>query len=394
LVGLGYIFALVTAVPPLTMAQAPPSASDLIPTRDVIRDAVLSQRQIRSCLLVKYRYRSRLIGSAQDARTCLGVKYPTDQQEIYAFKANKRFWQYQRTDSLEDRQVNVAALVNDKADRALTTDANFTAAYNGIELRRRDSGGRSFSVIDLTTVKDEGHYFKSRYLDMLGQRPPNVLVSVDSTFPSLIDVLETGDCSIRPQLEDIEGAPCVVVDWHSPLHKAVWCDPQLGYAVRQRVTYEKDSDLMTWRFAMSDFVELQPGIWFPRKASEIRAPDSKAPEELRGVPLFAYDCDVESISLNDIPDDLFDLKFTAGAIVSDFANGADDPKTGRRVAKALRATADGKVVELPVATPVDTEALRHERSAGRSWLILVQVVAVAMIGLGCWYRSRRNGSPG
>ncbi len=380
---------------PLTSPGAATTSGvvDVIPTRETIRDTLLSQRPVFRNLMVKFRYHSRLLGTAENARRYFGVKYPTDQQEVYAIKGNKRFWQYQRTASLDDRHTTVAPLVKDQGDRTLTTDANFVVAFNGTQLTRRDPGGHTFSVIDLTSVKNEGHYFKSRYLDMLGQRPPDVLVAAASTFPSLIDVLETGECSIRPQLEDIDGAPCVVIDWHSPLHKAAWCDPQLGYAVRQRVTYEKDADLITWRFAMSDFVELRPGIWLPRKASEIRSPDSKAPEELRGVPLFAYDCDVESISLDDIADELFDLKFTAGAIVSDFAKGADDPQTGQRVAKSFRATADGNIVELPAQKRVDTDALRHDRSRFGFWLILLQVIAVAIVGAGCWYRSRRTGSP-
>lgn len=365
-----------------------------IPTRETIRDSLLAQQTARNSLLVKYRYHSRLLGRAEDVRTWFGVKYPTDQREVYALKGNKRYYQYQRTISADDRETHVSPLVNDQADPILTTDANFAAAFNGTQLRRRDSGGHSFAVIDLSTVKTEGHYFKSRYLDMLGQRPADVLVTATSKIPSLIDVLTSGDCTIRPQLEEIGGAPCVVVDWQVPLHKAAWCDPRLGYAVRQRVTYENDSDLITWRFVMSDFVELRPAVWFPRKASEIRAPDSKAPADLRGVPLFAYDCDVESISLDDVPDDLFDLKFTAGAIVSDFAKGVDDPQTGLRVAKAVRATADGNVVELPVQKRVDTDALRHDHSSFGFWLILLQVIAVAIVSAGCWYRSRRTGSPG
>lgn len=393
---------LVGAQPTLAQEPTKPSTSptaattdrrvDLIPTREAVRDSLLAQRPAFSNLMVRYRYHSRLLGTAENARRYFGVKYPTDQQEIYAIKGKKRYWQYQRTASLDDRHTAITPLVRDQGDHTLTTDANFAVAFNGTQLTRRDPGGHTFSIIDLTSVKIEGHYFKSRYLDMLGQRPPDVLVAAASKVPSLLDVLETGECSIRPKLENVDGALCAVVDWHSPLHKAAWCDPQLGYAVRQRATYEGDSELITWRFIMSDFIEVRPGIWLPRKASEIRSPDSKAPEELQGVPLFAYDCEVESIRLDDIPDELFDLKFTAGAIVSDFSKGADDPATGQRVAKSFRATVDGKVVEVPVQRRVDTDELRHDRSRFGFWLILLQVIAVAIVGAGGWHRSRRSGS--
>lgn len=201
--------------------------------------------------------------------------------------------------------------------------------------------------------------FDITYLRLAGRVPPP-LFEGDDLKPDtrLSDALSAGVCRLRNEQELVDGSSCVVLDWQNKPRTTLWCDPSLGYAIRRKEHHFSATDIVSSRTTCDRFREVLPGLWLPLHATVDWFADPAAPARLRDVPLVQFDLDVETIAVNDLPDELFEFKPPPGTIVADYRDGLPSPQgrgplPTRRIVNDQGAIVDHKLpTTLPQAAPI------------------------------------------
>ncbi len=175
----------------------------------------------------------------------------------------------------------------------------------------------------------------------------------------------------------------------------VWLDPKLGYAVRKRETLYSPGVPAEIRRCM-DFEEGPPGFWLPRTIWWERCGPPKAPAPYAGKPLARYVYTVSSLTVNDVPDALFELKIEPGWQVVDTSRLP--PIDG--VAQPIHYTmpADESDVEEVIATAIDVLDQENAKQRGARvfrWalvgtpVLLIGLLVVSLVWRK-WSASRTN----
>lgn len=364
-----------------------------------VRKTLEAQRDALESLRVRYRYSIRLVGAVADVKQYLGLAALGDETCVYALKGGKRYSSFSRTDNLNDRAASIPA-VGESEDpnqpATMSVLANSISAYNGSDLRQRQSGGADFAIMSLDPKSSDARYFWTNYLGLVSRVPPDIAnPNLSRSELRLLDSLVEGRCTLRDHPEQVGEASCVVADWPGAQPAVLWLDPKRGYAIVKRETYYEGSALLVWRVSVADWIPGRDGAWWPRKATAEYFAGPDAPDRLHNVPLVAYDYDVLELDLNDVPDRFFEMEFPEGARVIDFADGADDPATGQRIGKSKFVDHSGKLIEghpdRPPDPRPDEAAPQPPARAGRKTVVIainaIVVVAIALYVV--WRRGRR-----
>jgi hypothetical protein len=83
----------------------------------------------------------------------------------------------------------------------------------------------------------------------------------------------------------------------------LWRDLNRGFAVLKAEHQYDNGDFV--RTIHSDFVEILPGIWFPKKIEVQNFAPKDAPQEYQDKPVLIYHHELTKWSVNDVPDELF-----------------------------------------------------------------------------------------
>ncbi|WP_417393244.1 hypothetical protein [Gimesia sp.] len=146
----------------------------------------------------------------------------------------------------------------------------------------------------------------------------------------LPDMLASGNYSIFPQMQDISGHPCVLVESAS---QSIWLDPQFGYAVRRRVWRHHDSKTI-YEIEADQFEVILPDLlWLPRSvlARQYGITDI-AKGRYAGVPLFENITEIKKIEINQPKlEKYFSLEVNPGNWVNDTTLRALD-SNGKEIA--------------------------------------------------------------
>jgi hypothetical protein len=125
---------------------------------------------------------------------------------------------------------------------------------------------------------------------------------------------------LRPQLEDVDGAPCHVLEW--PGRDQIWIDANHGFIVRYRKLFlAPDKPITEWY--NRDLVEKQPGLWLPSHQETVRYAGPHEPEEWQGKPWYKSTTTPRLISFAELSDDFFKVPVHASErlLVSDAVRG-------------------------------------------------------------------------
>lgn len=92
------------------------------------------------------------------------------------------------------------------------------------------------------------------------------LGSADGTIPAqdMVSVLQAPDTVIRPDLEELDGEACIVVerlDHTGSVYERIWVDPQHGYLPRRHEVVDHGTELSSWH--LTSFIEVAPGCFLP-----------------------------------------------------------------------------------------------------------------------------------
>ena len=117
---------------------------------------------------------------------------------------------------------------------------------------------------------------------------------------------------IRAETED--NAPCHVLE--NPDHESFWFDPDMGYALRRRDSYDPETGSLRHRTVLKDFRSIG-GVWLPAKIiqEEFGGPDD--PKTVVGQPRAKKTITVSELSTEEIPESAFRLEAPVGVVVHD-----------------------------------------------------------------------------
>ena len=177
----------------------------------------------------------------------------------------------------------------------------------------------------------------------------------------LLCLLKKGAFTIGERATELDGVKCItirrkfemtiyVADGSGskpavvPATEKIWLDLDHGFAVRQR---ERDMEMQGLdRTVNSDFVEIVPGIWFPRKTEVQRIAPPGAPKEYQGRPVLSWNADLIRWAVNDVSDERFHINTKPSDNVLDWRTkgiqvieGPIEPNDSTRVADNLPASA-------------------------------------------------------
>lgn len=179
--------------------------------------------------------------------------------------------------------------------------------------------------------------------------------------------LKSPNYHLLDRLEAVDGFPCHVVSSGSD---TLWLDPEAGFGVRRRVMLRRmgkeDPGCLYRVHACGDLRQVHPGVWLPFAYRRYDFGTLSDPPEFHGRLLAVHHITVESLAVNTVPDELFELPFPPSTDVRDLVQNKAyfTPAAGsdidRSLADAREILADGTIV--PRSAPL--------RSGWRLWALL------------------------
>jgi hypothetical protein len=258
-----------------------------------------------------------------DYKNLLGL---VDERHDFAFKGPKRY--------LRSERLNPLKLLR---PRKIRVQPDETRADNGRDSWRRpvddEKGGPGlvFTLTVFRSSRDEQWVQTPAYFSNIGWQNTD-RDSQDKWVKAmrendLVDMLKQHAIKVAPQPVKLDGTNCLLLEGDTertiPLpagpetvksHQTIWLDLDHGLAVRQ---HERRSKRGFGRIVNSDFVEIQPGLWFPKKSAWQRFAPPDAPMQYQGRPVFVLHSDLIRWEVNSVPDDLFDPVTKPGDRVND-----------------------------------------------------------------------------
>ncbi|QEH33464.1 hypothetical protein OJF2_19660 [Aquisphaera giovannonii] len=132
---------------------------------------------------------------------------------------------------------------------------------------------------------------------------------------AVADWLRDGSYDLEPATEVVDGSTCVVLKGSlnsllepgflmGDLTDRIWLDRDHGLVLRKREQARDGKVGIRW--TTRDLKEVEPGLWLPLSTTREQFSD-KAPPEIRDRPVMIVETRVETIQVNRVPDDLFDM---------------------------------------------------------------------------------------
>ena len=200
-----------------------------------------------------------------------------------------------------------------------------TFAMNGkLQWNRRLSAYGKSSQLFLHGPKESMHWGQQPwYLTSIGWFVPDPTEhgekpAAPQQVTYLNDLLSGKRYTVAETIETVDGARCAVLHTRHDetqsaygvsevltLDDTLWLDLDRGLALKQR-EYIFGKNQIT-RTVNRDFVEVVPGIWFPKDVTEQHLVPPSGPAEYRGKPMRVSETKLTKWVVNQVPDDLFDI---------------------------------------------------------------------------------------
>jgi hypothetical protein len=369
------------------LSQSAPLSPDLGQIAEAYRE---QDREMRS-LFVEYRHVGRVTVTAEEALKHLGpIAMKTEETRAFAFKGIRRYSRFARTDSFADDLVTMELCQkeSDGKQRMIRTAANSIRAFDGRTIRIRNPGGLSASIIDPKAVAHEADYFDSEYLSAILRASPDTFNHGDDRAASrLASLIDSGVCVARPTPELVDGASCVVIEVRQKSPLTLWCDPAIGYAVRQLDgNFDFGAGPRPSRTACSDFVNVCASLWLPRSCDTAVYTDTSARDSHRN-PLIIWERDVLDIHANDLSDELFTLTIPEGTYVLDHVKGRKGLPGSRYAVQYYMPANEPERANGPIESQESPESgLTHRHG----FMIALACVLAVLVVLGGLVMNRRH----
>jgi hypothetical protein len=386
------------------------------PRSEEIAAALQQQWGRVESLAVEYTLKAEALDRPEVLRRYLALAYLPEEKVAFAFKGRKRYCrvEYDRTlprlapDTEPDydiilggkemreqdhlRREQLIKLYGEEKAREmlrapLRPGLNWELGFDGDTLRRKNPGKRADIQVSTSLDEDDRWLVQDYMTRVFHTLPDAVNPANDRRSVRLADVLSDGKFSVRPDLEEVDGAPCLILTGPTKL----WLDPKLGFAMRKLEALVIGKDVLYDRTHNHDFVEALPGFWLPKTIWWERCGPSEAPAPYRGKPLLRYVYSVNSLRVNDVPDSLFRLEIEPGWEVIDTTRLP--PKDGKP--QAIHYTMPADASQLEVAIQQAMAEVKPEEAW--NWLrpalgLTVVGLSIILLGLAIKFGRRSRGT--
>ncbi|KAJ3058996.1 hypothetical protein HK102_010213, partial [Quaeritorhiza haematococci] len=231
---------------------------------------------------------------------------------------------------LKAMQARGVAPAPKAAPRKLALDPDVTRAFNGRTLWQKKVGGARGDDYLTWPAKTDANWFQATgYLAAVGLHVPDPTGSQDAKSGQamfrLVEWIKDPSYELEPKTEVVDGSTCVVLagSLNSLLRPSlvagrltdrIWLDRDHGYVVRKR-EMARDGRV-TCRWTTTDLKEVEPGVWLPYSLRGERYPIEPV-AELEGKAAAVETIEVRELSINRVPDSLFDMTPREGDRVED-----------------------------------------------------------------------------
>jgi hypothetical protein len=390
-----------------------------VPSVEACRAAWASFYDRLTSLRVEYQLSTQALVEPAVLKRYLGVVRLVEEQHIFAFKGEQRYFAIQRaSDQVQDfapdvepvsdataqpagggaasnegrKNANSTLPVRDavskdgkkRSSRSLRTTKHGEYAFNGNVRQIRSRDTESLNLLPKSQLAGSDLLcFDQTYLHAQYRTLPDVFDKADSRAGwRLPDALNGDDVHVRRTREDVDGRACAVIELRIS-NKVFWCDPELGYAVRQWEGRTPQTNILCNRYHLRDYRQVAPSVWLPFEiVQEACAP--QAPEEYRSRPLMTYTVRVTRLQVNDVPDATFTLAAPPGTRVADRTIADQDQPV------MYRMPADPSKIPATIAEALARRAERLIDPPRRKWVPVVVGVNVAALLAMVWLLRRRR----
>ncbi len=263
-------------------------------------------------------------------------------------------------------------------------------AYNGSRVVQLQSN-KMAEIQNPDQVREYAINFPDEYLANILRALPNPFDPKDSrALLRIPDILDLGGITVRKELEDVDGTPCVVLTGED--RRTIWVDPRINYGVRKCEIFFDGTPYLKSRQVNREWKEFQPGIWLPAVAIKDECGPPEGPESYRGKAIYRTAYMIRSIKINDVPDSIFELSISAGETVLDATRlpGRD----GNKQHVVYTMPADAKHLDTVVKKALADRSKAAQGIWGiPAWLIAGNFVVI-VIGVAIYFLRRRVKSAG
>ncbi len=210
------------------------------------------------------------------------------------------------------------------------SERDVTRAYNGKTLWMKQPTSKQGNRYVIWPTNQEANWFQmSAYLSAAGLNVPDPsgrdMVRKQQEMFQLVRWFKEHPYDLEPKTEVVDGSTCVILKGNiSPLvtpgllagelTDRIWLDRDHGLLLRKREMYRDGK--VTWRWENSHLKEVEPGIWLPLSC-RLDTFALKPHPDLKDKPVMTEEVQVQSLELNQVPDDRFDMTPQKGDSIED-----------------------------------------------------------------------------
>jgi hypothetical protein len=195
-----------------------------------------------------------------------------------------------------------------------------TRAFNGKSLWMRRPRSEKADQYEILPASSRADWFQvTPYQTAVGLHVPDptgrAMVRRGQSMFQVPEWIDTQAYELEPKTEVVDGSTCVVLKgslnslfqpalFVGNLTDRIWFDRDHGLALRKRELF-RDGQLQS-RWENTQLREVEPGFWLPTLIrTDMFALD--APPEWKGKPVVTEEIRVETLAINQVPDDRFDM---------------------------------------------------------------------------------------
>jgi hypothetical protein len=210
------------------------------------------------------------------------------------------------------------------------SERDITRAYNGKTLWMKQPTSKQGNRYLIWPANQSADWFQmSAYLSAAGLNVPDPsgrdMVRKAQEVFQLVEWIKNHPYDLEPKTEVVDGSTCVVLEgslnsWVQPgllvgnLTDRIWLDRDHGLLMRKREMY-RDGKVMS-RWENSHLKEVEPGIWLPLSCRHDTFAMKPHPD-LKDKPVMTEEVQVQSLEINHVPDDRFDMTPQKGDSIDD-----------------------------------------------------------------------------
>ena len=396
-----------------TSFRAEPAGEDL-PSLDQIITTLEKQReQVKSLYIETKSYWTPLVSPSVllSWPRFSGTDFTWQDEEHFAFKGGKRYMRFIQTTEMKPGE--------EKESGARHVTSNLEQAVDGkICWERRVDLKLGPAKVSLHPYDPKNQWISNpEYCSNVGWDCESEMNTQDESALrsyrtlDLLYLLKKGAYAIGKRATELDGVKCITVrrkfemtiyvadgsgskPLEVPATEKLWLDVDHGFAVRQ---CERDIEIQGLdRTVNSGFVEILPGIWFPRKTEVQRIAPPNAPKEYQGRPVLSWNADLIRWTVNDVPDELFHVVTKPSDNVEDWRTKGiqviegpiepndSTPATGTLPGSASTERPSAKVSPKPLTAEAASliDSLAEARSTGESDATELRVAITSLQGRG------------